>query len=461
MGILTGRGINAQRKILSPNYDERKESRDNQTESLIPAFLRAVVVDVLTNPEFLDEDFKEELRTNATNPEFLESAPRNSILARIVSRGADHRDNSFTILYPFLPPHLQMPIKPGEQCWVMFENPEGILDLGYWCWRVSDNVQVDDINFTHNDRRFLNEDELKGKTPSFPNGGGNENNKTLLEEDAYETIEDGSQANEIITKEKVPRYTKRPGDAVLQGSNNTLIVLGEDRPGDINEEAQKGEAGTIDIVAGRGKMENTKAPEVVNERNQKEVDKFPSSQNTKNENEGNPDFINDDSRLYLSMKTNGDANFEIDGKFPKLNSGQSVEAITDSAFSILKSKEIRVIAKDDGSIRFIKEGSNKATIVMMPNGNVMIEGAQIILGTGKQNQVYLGTDAQESLILGDTFIRNLDLFLTQFLSIIVPPNTAATPATGFIAPAWAGLIPVINAFKAQLQTFLSRTSKTK
>ena len=64
--------------------------------------------------------------------------------------------------------------------------------------------------------------------------------------------------------EPTPRMTKRPGDFVLQGSNNTSICLGIDRGFDhaVRPSEQKSsnssdapveKAGSIDIVAGRGR----------------------------------------------------------------------------------------------------------------------------------------------------------------------------------------------------------------
>ena len=45
----------------------------------------------------------------------------------------------------------------------------------------------------------------------------------------FDMIFTGSIGNKSVTFEPVPRFTKRPGDFVIQGSNNTLISLGEER----------------------------------------------------------------------------------------------------------------------------------------------------------------------------------------------------------------------------------------
>ena len=71
-----------------------------------------------------------------------------------------------------------------------------------------------------------------------------------------------------VIMEPTPRMTKRPGDFVLQGSNNTSICLGIDRGFDhaVRPSEQKSpnssdtpveKAGSIDIVAGRGRYFDT------------------------------------------------------------------------------------------------------------------------------------------------------------------------------------------------------------
>ena len=139
--------------------------------------------------------------------------------------------------------------------------------------------------------------------------------------------------------EPVPRYAKRPGDTVLQGSNNTLICLGTDRGWRWYEqladessnvfppvEQMYGDSagGTIDLVTGRGRYPEvattqeafgtsptSTAPRLImNQRAQVEVDKYPESnafdvEGPRNRNppgavgaelEGDPDFLSDQSQ---------------------------------------------------------------------------------------------------------------------------------------------------------------------
>lgn len=111
--------------------------------------------------------------------------------------------------------------------------------------------------------------------------------------------------------EKVPKFVRRYGDAVYEGSNNTLIILGTDRPGKAStglgipraSGGGKG-TGTIHLVAGR-----------------KSAD---------------PDFAKDDAFLYLTQKSKVDTNLKLSG---------IEKADDDVAAGILKSDHIRIVGR--------------------------------------------------------------------------------------------------------------------
>ena len=247
-----------------------------------------------------------------------------------------------------------------------------------------------------------------------------------------------------VTMEPVPRFTKRPGDFVIQGSNNALICLGQDRGwtaekrpdqsetsnawSDLNGDGFANEpppeyAGTIDIVTGRGRFYHSAIgdpsakindgiqdcqPRVIeNTRGKLEVDKNPAvyAQDSsgggresliKNRfdrpQEGDPDFLTDSSRIYVSMKTKGDTNFGI--PIASLYAAhQGTLADKEGPFIVMKSDEIRIIARKDdkrgpegginGSIRIIKEGTigdDQASIYLLPEGVVQISGSKVYIG---------------------------------------------------------------------------------
>ena len=359
---------------------------------------------------------------------------------------------------------------------------------GYWISRITSPVDVEDANYTHYDREGspitpegaesftkIEGDDLKvieSLNPGFPNGPvhviPNFDEYTLtsaetaegppLPGEAFEKIvADSVEANDF-TIEPVPRFTKRPGDLVLQGSHNAIIVLGSDRGYkeidqiDITksnahlESAFTPGRGAIDLVVGRGRINvdlaslagegevdsawplapdgdklikppgvtpmRTEPQVIMNARKSFETDKNPSVLNDEisniqsNVSEGDPDFINDAARLYLTMKSNPDEDFNLlVNNAPALFEGP-LPAVKDRACSVLKADEVRIIARkigpdsptvgqqpDDtgknkaepyvGSIRLVKEGgktTDASCIYMLPDGTIQISGAKIYLG---------------------------------------------------------------------------------
>lgn len=529
-GAFTKKGVNAQRKILSgyTNYDA--EINDLVTTAPPKFMFKAVVVDVIFDPHNQRDELIETYQDVVANSDLLLTAPRNSIIARVVSNGSDKRSQTPIIFYPTLS-HTHEPLKPGEKVWVFFEDSETSRELGYWLSRVVNRIDVEDPNFTHADRAFS--DDLVTSTidragsatqtstsPGFPNGSGTEEGFTLAEHDAYEVIEKNAIANRVVTKEPVPRYSKRPGDWVAESSNNSIIVLGEDRTGpaaDIEgstvikkpEDDKASFAGSFDIVAGRGVGNSQRYPDpgttpsltsprvIKNSRGTLETDKSTKKTNKR---EGDPDFENDLTRLYGSMRTDVDGNF---GKeLPALNDNEFPEVVTDDAALIAKSNNVRVIARDDGTIRIIKEGvedgisgPGRAVIMMEKDGTIMIDGPTIIFGSGieKSNgegtQLFFGRDAKESTVLGDTLKSLLTAYssniessisgfsdaLTQLATTLsTPPNNLgnfAIPLPGLIAiSAVLASAPTLlktqvaahtQSFQQDLIKILSRVGKTK
>jgi len=424
---------------------------------------RGVVVDCIQDPLSYDEFRRGMDEVIVANPQFISTAPRNSIIVQPISDGMSKSTGNL-LAYPFFPPHICMPVKPGEQVWLMGEKAGDLGSLPYWIARCPEPLQVDDVNYTHGDRKLAmntalsTSEELAAvqgtapiKLPGFNNGDGTPNGSTIPDiaatlaidpEDGYDFIMRTSFWNEYLSQEPVPRFSKRPQDLVLQGSNNTAIILGEDRGWGFANDARPDNAelrtapvglggvvpseeagsmapfnGTIDIVAGRGRFlpanptltgsigdspdKTSTAPRTIeNQRGFQEADKDPVSNNLNPQeaaDEGDPDFKDDSSRVYVSMHTAGDKNFGIDTKGGNLASPFEGEFsdIEEEPFVIMCSDNVRIVARKNadhdinGSIRIVKQGAlndDHACIVLQPDGTIQISGNKIYMGRVKDNE---------------------------------------------------------------------------
>jgi len=405
-----------------------QEIRAVQTQGQAPTLQRAVVVEVLDNPSALSDDQKQALAEQVNNPELVDILPVNSILARMVSDSADSGNPISTVLFPLFSSYIELPIVPGEQVWVIFPDPSrsGTV-VGYWISRVSEQRTIEDVNYNVHDRRFFPEynpqllsTTERGRdqdhTPSFPNGADTPQTLTLRvtgsnNENPYDGIVEGSNSIKNFTFEPVPRFNKRVGEFVLQGKNNSMIVFGEDRTGPVvRAEADAiGQAGSIDIVAGRARKlppdENTDpeetAPRVVeNSRHVEEVNKTPYLQEGKQDNprEGDPDMENDAARIMVTMQSELDKNFKLtDVSFPDdtLEFEQPQDGndgTIGKSYVAAKADHIRVIARKtdqiDGTILIIRQADNEddlAYLYIDKNGKLQMYAPEMYLGkaTGK------------------------------------------------------------------------------
>ena len=461
---MSNRGYNAGRQIAggSGQNNTSQQERDFLQGGTAPTLQRVVVVDVIFDPSSLTNEQMNDLENRVANPEMVEGMPYNSIIGRVITNSQDLGHPSLHVFYPMFPSHLQLPVKPGEQVIIIYEDYSGTgSSFGYWLSRPMAARQIEDVNYTHGDRIFdpLNHPRnisstilsaLTASAPTFPNGANTPESFSLSplgSGNPYNNIVSQATASLVVTSEPVPRFKKRPGDLLLQGSNNAIILLGQDRTGPVMRvTGSQGQdiieqAGTIDIVTGLGAPRrlpvdertdpseanhNPTAPRVIlNTRGKKEVYKTPyKSQRVDNPREGDPDFIRDLSRLYLAMKTKGDQNFGIkfggvDGLFP--NSGDKlIQPVVDlpsdnqngQPFAILKSEQVRIIAKgkdadngpgESGEVRVVKEGNvedkDLSLFLMTKEGRIIFVGRDVQLQTHDDGKVLLRcktSDASDS-----------------------------------------------------------------
>jgi hypothetical protein len=360
-----------------------------------PAFVRMIVLDVISDPntdlqksEKLDrwiDEFK------VRNIGYAPVLPRNTIIAKRVGEVSPPM-----FVFPFFPSHLSLPCKPGECVWVMFEKPSEAAnsDIAFWMCRVAEPHLSDDVNHSHPGRSFeislypdakdvaaaskdskssTSDDvwhELRN-SPVKKDGDDRYSSSTgvILKgepEDIFEKLITESSSSVLMSYEVVPRFRKRPGDVVLEGTNNSLIVLGTDRSGSVSTTPFVSSAGSIDLVVGRGQTIETfgKSASTTSIQDaegkkkgtelKKELDKSMASLSVL---EGDPDFINDRSRILIAQKTSVDTNFKLDDYNKKL---EVSDAEKGDAAIVVKSDKIRLIARSDIEI-LVKGFKDSAT----------------------------------------------------------------------------------------------------
>lgn len=465
------RNLNANRIISSGggNLNVTQIAIDAQRSGNPPTFQRAVVNEVIYNPKELSQTEIDRIKAEIVNSTAVDLIAANSVIATLVSDNISNAIPTKVLLTPFFQSHFMLPVQVGEQVTVVFDDMQNFgFKGGKWITRISEGLPIEDVNFTHGDRRYNTlyqgatrtseslERSQGSYTPDFQNGGQTTDSYTIPEEsniNPYETIYQNNQNSTLPhVYEIVPRWTKRPQELILQGMNNSLIMLGQDRVGYVNgppigstNTEQISYAGTVDIVAGRSRYllnpedrtipanqlehKGTSPFVVTNSRGLEEVDKYPELNGKREQpREGDPDFIHDAARIYVSMKTLGDTNFRLsktdsgdpanamqptginyspNGLFPIQFNSSSQDVGT--SYIVNKADHLRFIARRsvpqedtipnpdiiNGSVLIVKEGKYRtpedinaqahdgdhlAFMYMSPEGRVQIDGLQIFLG---------------------------------------------------------------------------------
>lgn len=433
-------------------------------------FKKAVVVEVINDVyEFslLMEDGGK-YYNKVANEEVAQQAPRNSLL---VAPHGDGTKEELLLCIPFFPSHLSFPAKVGETVW-WIPGPS----YPYWFCRISSTDQIEDVNYTHLDQEYITpvplEENAKEKSdsqqgnkkrfvPQRNDGIGGEGDAGLRNvHPNYSPSNLASLGLYNNTPEAIPRWTPRVGDLVLQGSNNTLISLGTDRGWSKNDEEDTFEfsnatddivagTGTIDIVVGRGMLEDdptpgnesaaganptrTKPRTVTSKEGNVETDKtFGHNDDDPNRAEGDPDFHTDLSRVYVTMKSQIDQKLAITEEYNDPIAGEFTDS--DNAAIALKSNEIRIVSREDGSIRILKEkGEGQgSSIVMMPDGSIHISGDKIYIGQpGGSGE---GENGSEAYVL-HSYLKDwctqlhteLDVFCQTLMTHVTPGYGAPSP----------------------------------
>lgn len=411
------------------------------TRSGFSTFYRFVVLETVFDPSIVDDKkiayWEHDL--GVSNIKFASVLPRNAIIAQRVQEGVASPTESPMFLFPFLPPNLSLPCNPGEHVWVYFENRAiKKADLGFWLWRVVGPGFVEDVNHTHLPRVYdpsfhpgTKEIYEGSRDPVYEFRPGQVHvidgeritayeTSTIQtsDEQIYEKLMSDSDAGRLRHYEPVPRYRKRPGDVVLEGTNNSLITLGRHRTGPVAEYVENDDRGripkvpetdsiddgaaTIDLVVGRGQTPETLGTVVENSLGNQELGK---SESELSEKEGDPDLKNDRSRVLIAQKQRVDVDFGLDS----FNGQFSIEDDDGSGAVVVKTDKIRLIARsdiqlivkgfardDNGNMVDSDDETGYATIVIKANGDIVLKPS---------DQGYLklgGEEADKALVCTDT-----------------------------------------------------------
>ena len=391
-----GKGVLPQGKVPNSSIESLKNAN---------LFERGVVIDTIGDvslrdspPDSLDEAAKK----------WFNLAPRNSIICRLLTTDNNLSTKSDVICFPFFSSHFVLPIKPGEQVWIF--RPKNFSDnksnVFYWLSRFSGVLPVEDVNFTPFSRQIdvvltgTVEPSRVLQVPNILYGGALGGIVVAGDNSALMSFTQNSVEKGQFKLEPVPRMTKRPGDFLLQGSNNTTITLGTDRGwGFVNrpntsdspksnaspkdDSPLQDKSGAIDIVVGRCRYFDTDENKIKAERksvvknstqpliaknsfekfetdkdpqqaeqlvDDKDGVKVPDPGNLKtNPAEGDPDFLIDASRIYIAENTKIDEKLgmgkgaDLDGVIPKGFAADFAPQV--GAAIAVKSDHIRIIAR--------------------------------------------------------------------------------------------------------------------
>lgn len=317
-------------------------------------FFTAVTVEFFSSPVTTEElqELIEKYRNISIpilRPQRLIGMPAGSLMGKMID---NQENNDVMIFYPFFP-HMNMPVKAGEQVIVLYGSLSRGDRVGYWLTRKSADLVAEDVNYTHNDRSnytagVTNQDAAAVIARKFPDNG--------YAAISYKSVVENSESYKgSFQGEVVPRYFPKSPDTVLQGSNNTLVVLGSNTT--LGKE-KSASAGMIDIVAGRGQTSSTSPKSTfTNDRNYNEVDK----KGERNSNEGKLDLLNDLSRINVSMGMNVDAEFGVNAG---TNSGAGPAIV-------LKTDQVRLLARKDLKI-IVGTDDDPSSIILKSNGDIII-----------------------------------------------------------------------------------------
>lgn len=169
--------------------------------------------------------------------------------------------------FPLHALHFSLPVKPGEFVWYFSNENNSPGDTifesiqSFWVSKVCGSIVSEDVNYSNLERDYdlidenLNKANISYNQSTFSGMIEDEEDKSIKEKFMnipsydnenfsliYPDVFSSSKVlkNNILSIRPTPRYFSKPHEITLQGSNNTLCNLSNEK-----------EFGTIDLVSGR------------------------------------------------------------------------------------------------------------------------------------------------------------------------------------------------------------------
>jgi hypothetical protein len=204
-----------------------------------------------------------------------------------------------------------------------------------------------------------------------------------------------------LIREDVPEFVKRVGDYVVQGSNNSMMILGTDRAasGPADHSTGLGHAKAAGSGKGTGVVHHIAGRK-----------------------SSNPDLDKDMSYLYLAMKTEADKNLKTDNV--EGNSGTGPAAIVKSdMIRLVVRKDIKIVFDKTDNYIYLTENNCVIrigkTLINMTGDRVVVDGPKINLGEKASKDV-------GAMIRGNVFT---DEFLNHGHFANTGPTGGVNPVT--------------------------------
>jgi hypothetical protein len=189
--------------------------------------------------------------------------------------------------------------------------------------------------------------------------------------------------------ESIPRFNRRGSDLAIQGSNNTLICLGENFVDPL-----RSQNGLIDLVVGRGNTTGVNSSrQTENTRGYYETDK-----RTPNPAEGERSLLNDSARIAIFMNARSDATTESMMSYWRgIGAIGATKSAPDGSMAMTKADNIRLIAND--SIFLLRDSSaGSEGLIIDSSGNVQMRGSKIYLGRSSATEPFIKYSAYKDTV---------------------------------------------------------------